>query len=271
MDFVNTIKNYNYKQKYDATAGQVVNAVGGPYYKFKQIFDKLFIESDIEGIGNITFDLEKKESLKLQSTITDYTLENQEPTQNHIVLKPIEITFTGCFSENTIKAPKKTKINQVLQSKLNPLATFTPNLTIQAQQYLNKLDTLAQKVNNIVDKIGTGIEYIYNLTKTLPTQQAKQCMNLMTLWKSRTSVVVKTKFITLENMVIQDVSIEGPEETRDKIDVVVTLKQITFTNVKTVKKTAKLRSNQTNTVDKGKTQGKVVSQAKQILTNIIKG
>ena len=268
-DLFNSIKNYNYKEKYENSVDTLMGTAGVEFYKLKNIFDKLFIESDKEGIENIVFDITRKESLKLSSSITDYTLENGEPTQNHITLKPVEITFTGVFGEKVINAPKKTKINKFLQSKLNPLATFSPNLTTQAQQYLNKVEAIANKINDVFDKVQSGLGYLYNLTKTLPTQQARQCLNLMTLWKAREPVVVKTQFITLDNMIIQDVNFESVEETKDKVEVSVTLKQLTLSTIKTVKKTAQLRNNQTNSVNKGKTQGRQTSQAKQLLKNIL--
>lgn len=253
-----TIKNYNYNYKFNQTVNEISNEVKENFSKIEEQYKKIFITSNSPQINGFEFDIRKKETLKLQSSITDYVLENNSSVQNAITLKPLEITLTGVFGENVIKQPKVKQLEKTLQSKLNPLAMFNSNMTVQAQQYLNKFNAIAEQVENVVDTIGSAIDYVKNLTKTLTSKQQQAYMNLMTMWITRQSLTIQTDFYTADNMYIQSVDFSQGEETTGKSECTISFKQLTFTEIKAQKVTTRQRQKMLHDVNKGKTPGKSV-------------
>lgn len=233
-----------------------ISGIDNSYNDFKDVYDKLFIDTDIEGIGGLQFDIRKEESLKLEASITDYVLENNVNIQSNITINPIELTFTGLFGENVIEKPKITKFSQFIQDKLNPLAMFNNDLVQQAQEYIRKANEMVDKVNNIVDKVGGGIDYLKNLTSQTENKQEKACQILMMMWRTRQIVSIRSDFCKLDNMAISRINFSQGNETTGYSQATITLKQLTFANIKKKKKSANKREKQLQNVNKGKTQGK---------------
>ena len=258
--YSNQAKNYVYNNKYTQKAKEITKSANRDFQELEETYKKIFIKSNKPQMGGLEFHIRKKEALKLQSSITDYVLENNSSVQNAITLKPIEITLTGVFGENVIKAPRTKNTTKFLQSKLNPIAMFSPDLSVQAQQYLNKVNNTLEKVDDIIQKIGSGLDYLTNLTKNVEPKQKKACLQLMTMWMSRQIITIQTDFIVLKNMVIQSVDFSQGEETTDKSECTISFKQLTFTDTIAVQSSAPVRQTMLDNINKGKTPGKTKSQ-----------
>lgn len=259
-NYANQAKNYVNSNKYVQDAKQLTKQVDKNFDEIEQVYKKIFIKPSKPQMGGLEFHLRKKEALKLQSSITDYVLENNSSVQNSITLKPIEITLTGVFGENVIKTPRPKNVTKFLQSKLNPLSDFIPQLSVKAQQYLNKVNNSLEKVDNIVQKIGTGLDWLTNLTKNVEPKQKKACLEIMTMWMSRQILTIQTDFIVLKNMVIQSVDFSQNEETTGKSECTISFKQLNFANTIITQSSAPVRQTMLDNTDKGKTPGSRVSQ-----------
>lgn len=256
-----------YLSKYNKTIKQTWEEASSQYDDVKEAWDKIYITPDKTDLGldaTFEFSIRKSESIRLQSTISDYVSEGNENIQSNITLQPLEFTITGSIGENVIKAPRLSKVSKVLQERLNPLALFNANMTTQAQQYLNKFNDVLENIDNVIDKVGSAFDYVNNFTKNIELNQNKTFLMLMTLWKSRSLLTVKSDFYTANNMAIQSIDFTQGEETRDKSECSITLKQMTFTTIKT-KRVSGTMAKKLNDTKKGKTEGKDAS----ILTRTI--
>lgn len=266
-----------YLSKYSKNIKEVWEEADSQFNDIKDAWDKIFITPDKADLGidaTFEFHIKKSESIKLQSTISDYVSEGNENIQSNITLQPLEFTITGSIGENFIKAPRINKLSKAIQQRLNPLGVFNSNLTTQAQQYLNKLDNVVEKIDNVIDKIGGAFDYVNNFTKNVELNQNKTFLMLMTLWKSKKLLTVKSDFYTADNMVIQSIDFSQGEDTRDKSECSITLKQMTFATIKT-KKVSSAMAKKLNNTNKGKTEGKdssiLAKSGKQFLSNLFKG
>lgn len=193
--------------------------------------------SDENG-NSIRFSIKRTEALELKSNITNYTTESSlfkddryiDNLQTNISLQPIVLTLTGYIGENVIEKPRVNKVNKVLQSKLNPLNNFINGYqTNKVQEYLNKMQELQEKVDTVINKVGSAIGYLQNLTNTnMSLNQKKVVSELYNLWASKTLVNANTDFCFYKNMAIESLNIRQEEQSSDFITVDMTLKQITI-------------------------------------------
>ena len=238
---IEAIKNYDYKTKYNQTIEQIadISKDSKIFNTINKTWSSIFIQTDANQLENISFNIRKGESIKLQSQITDYVLENNTNTQNHITLQPLEITLRGEFGEVVRTIPRKNIVNKTIQEKINPIGLFNSDLEVKAQRYINKVEDLIEKVDNLFYKVGKGFDYLANLMNQLPTQQQKAFYSLMMFWKMKILVNVKTEFYQINNMVIKSIEFTQGEETINKSEAVITLKQMNFSQEITIKATSK--------------------------------
>ena len=231
--------NFAYNSKYREQIENIKNTASQIYKEASDIWESIMITSTVDQINNFTFHLRKSESVKLQSQITDYVLENNATIQNHIVLQPLTITLTGEIGEKVKKARRKNIVSSYIQDKLNPISAFNSEFTTKAQQYINTFNDIVEKIDDTFSLINSVTDYILNLSKNLEPKQLEAFTALLAMWKSRELISINTDFCCLDNMVIQSVDFSQNEETNMKSEVSITLKQLTFTETKTVKKTSK--------------------------------
>lgn len=238
---IDTIKNYDYKTKYNQTVEQIadISKDSKILNTINKTWESIFIQTDANQLENISFNIRKGESIRLQSHITDYVLENNTTVSNHITLQPLEITLRGEFGEVVRTIPRKNIVNKNIQDKINPIGLFNTDFEVKAQRYINKVEDLIEKVDDLFYKVGRGIDYLANLMNQLPTQQQKAFYSLMMLWKMKTLVSVKTEFYQINNMVIQSIEFSQGEDTINKSEATIHLKQLNFTEEITVKATSK--------------------------------
>lgn len=236
------------------------------YLGFQEEYNKIFITSQ-DGISGFTLDITKDEGIKLESDITDYVLENGKMVQSQTTLKPINITITGLVGENVYKAPKKIIGQKFLQSKINKSSgvNILNGLSITAQEYLNKTTNIINKIDNVVSQANNLYDYINNFTKQIKPNQKKAFTELFLLWVNKKLLTVKLPFFDLNNMIIKDVDFKQKGESNMVSEVSISLKQLTFAEIKTIKQRAGINNIQaSDKTNKGKTKGK--SQALK-LTN----
>lgn len=235
--------------------GKGFTTIKDNFNNIRDSWNSVFITSDRYGIDGLQFDIRQEEILKLSSTITDYVAETNSSIQNMITLNPIVITLTGLIGENVVRAPKITKATDKLQDKLNNMSLFTPELSSTAQKFLNGYNDTVEKMDKAVEKVGGTIGFLNNLGNDGESKQWEFSKKIVTLWKNRELLTIKSDLFTLPNMVIQEVELLQTEETTGKSKATITFKQITFGDIKVEKKKAKKLTNQLQNARKGKTVG----------------
>lgn len=254
--------------KYLKSYNDCLNNVNNKYIDIKNEYEKIIISPKGQQIytndgASIELDLRKQEALKLQSSITDYTTENNNNLQTNISLKPIEIELSGLIARKVVKAENKNKAQKYLQEKLNPLDNFINQWeTSKVQKFLNKAQELQNKVDSYIDKVGVGIGYLQNLTKSINDDIIKtKVYQLYILWKTRTLVNVSCGYFSMDNMAIQNIDFNCGEETTDNIEVNISFKKITFAKTIIQKRQGKTATQRTSKSNNGKTQGQLKSVA----------
>lgn len=221
---------------------------------------------DTYGVEGFNFIIPEETTINLNSSITDYVLENNTMIQSGITLQPITINLKGKVGELYLKAPlTQQHSDNILQTGLNEVSSFTPRLSASAQQYYNRTTNIIDKIKRSYDKITGAYEYLKNLTNNNSNEQQKTFSILETLWKSRTLFKVITCYKEFNNCVLEQVSFIQNSDTSYVSEISMTIKILTFT--KNITSTKQIKINQ---IQKSETQnnGTInISIAKQLINN----
>lgn len=176
-------------------------------------------------------------SLSIQSSITDYWLEDHTAVQESIGLQPLQMTLSGLVGDieynNTsiwtnnilgrINNLSKEKLGFNLTDKLSIINVLVPQVDNYTQTAKNALKQVEDVYNNLKSKIN---KFLGNKTKT---NQQKQVEWLIKAWQNKTSLKVTTPFQVFDNMYILSAPIVQ-ENTNTVTKISVTLKQLRFAN-----------------------------------------
>lgn len=205
-------------------------------------------EDNLSGVDDISliFSTIESHNLNIQSTITDYWLEDQTAIQDCIGLQPIQISLSGLVGEieyidgsswgdNLIAKLNhlaQEKLGYTLTDKLGVISSLIPQMDNYTQLAKNALTQVENVYKNVKGKIN---KFFGNRTELRQTQRAKW---LMDVWQTKTALKVTTPFGTFRNMYILSAPIVQ-EQTNTVSKVSVTLKQLRFANeVATAQETA---------------------------------
>jgi len=220
------------------------------------------------GIGGFVFDFESDSSVTLQSEITDHYVENNTAIQDHVARKPVRITLHGYVGELTAKPGNGLNgLLSLVQGKMSTipayLGKYTPgavqkmqSAVTQAQNFVNKVDSYMSKAKNIVGMLPGAAPQL--------TKQQQAYSLLSSMWANNQIMLVETPWAVMDSMVIENLTMTQPEETKSYSDVSVTLKEIRYAAVKTTtvdRNELIAFYKRCQEVDKGQTQGKVVSNS----------
>lgn len=218
-----TIKN-SIKNTFNKVKDKVVNA----------IIEK---EDDLSGVDDIAliFSTIESHNVNLQSTITDYWLEDQTAVNDSIGLQPIQIQLSGLVGEieytdgsswgdtlvGKINQLSKEKLGFTLTDKLGAIGSLMPKVDNYTQIAKNALKTVENVYKNIKSKIN---KFLGNNTELKQTQRAEW---LMKVWQTKTALKVTTPFGQFHNMYILSAPIVQ-DQTNTVSKISVTLKQLRF-------------------------------------------
>lgn len=260
------------------------------------------------GIAGFKFHVPEREQVTFQSDVTDHYIEDNSPVQDHIALKPIEITLQGYQGEYFYPVQKYEAAIATVIPTLNLVSQFLPdvmNITKQVKnvklayesEKLTKLNLYNSATSNLspieasilgatdVNSISGAIQNVstplslkqkasilwgatkYNLNATdlfntfqdlykLKSAQTRAFLFFESLWHSKRYFTVETSWKRYDNMVITNVT-PVRDNNADITDFKVTLKQLSFTQTKTVTIKAAGRTQQqlAKEVDKGTDKG----------------
>lgn len=214
------------------------------------------------------FDAILSHSVQLNSNITDNWLENSSVVNDCIGLPPLTVTLSGLAGEliyspahytefmdefwNKTEAQltaeyiKGQGLEYAILDKLSPISSLYPpfdNVTQTAINIKNAVESNINRYKAVFNRFGKAKSNINkspnNLAVNTPNGIAQTRLqmvyeNLSSLRVSKTALTVITPYATFENMYIQSLTL-----TQDNLnhitDISATLKQLTFSEVKTTK------------------------------------
>ena len=219
------------------------------------------------GLGGFVFDIEGETEQRQESEVTDHFVEDNSVVQDHVAVRPKEVTLRGFVAELSFTQQPNplTGLQQVVQ-KLTVLEEYLPPLT-QAASFVQ---------NNIIQNEFGGFEetldealnlwqLIKNLNPTASRQQ-QAYLYFSSLQKQRLLVSVQTPYEFLTNMVVTQVMARQSEDSDQISDFSITLKQIRLASTINVqldieRLQSRRAEQEQETEERGKAQGEETSLA----------
>lgn len=216
------------------------------------------------GIGGFVFDYAGEIGFNRDADVTDHYLEDNSTANDHIGIRPARLMMKGIQSE-VFQAPQGGVLGAIafVQGKLGTLPALLGKYTPQAVQKMTAALTQAQKAVNQLDSNISRVKNLVGLFgKANPgnTKQSQAYAFLDGLMTSRQVFLVETPFRIFDNMVITSLGIVQPEQTKYQAEIVITLKELRFVQVKTSSVTnptlaGRAAAQRTPQADNGRTKG----------------
>lgn len=199
------------------------------------------------GIAGFVFDVAAETALSADTDITEHYTEYNNFYQDHAALRPLEITLRGFSSELVLPAPQGVAgVLSTLQNKLTQLPALLGKYTPQA---LSKVQAVVTKSTNIVNQVDNVIGRVRNITgliaggsaanskqstafsKLLALRDSRQVFTMVSPWGMVGFWDPVKKKGGPRSFIIRRMVFEQPEETKDRTDIVVTVKEVRFSTV----------------------------------------
>ena len=193
-----------------------------------------------KGISGFVFDIDQEENIQLQADITDHYTENGSYINDHIVLKPVEITLGGLIGE-LVYTGSLNDVEYTADKLANALSSVTAytsiaGLTAEAAQKVAAITTqvsyVANQVSSIQKKATSLISVVSGKSNTETLQQAAY-KKIYALWKSKQIVSVQTPWQYFDTMGITTVSASHDDTTNDYTIYSISLKELRFADTTT--------------------------------------
>lgn len=144
------------------------------------------------GIAGFKFNIPEREQIKMQSEVTDHYIDTNNPVQDHIAKKPVEITLAGLegeyfYSVNKIEdlLAKVTPVMRLLPAYLPRFQAATYQLKNFNKDYTQRITTLSEGKQNTSNPNVTTWDKIGTVWDTLNGQDLFRTMQDIYKLKSR--------------------------------------------------------------------------------------
>lgn len=190
------------------------------------------------GIGGFLFDYLGEINVNMDADITDHFAEDNTAIQDHVAIRPIEVTMRGFISELSLPAPQG--VSGALASAQSALTQVDAYLGKYTPGVAQTLSAAITKVQSTVNTVNQTLQKAQNIISLFPgappsgTKQAKAYTQLFTAMQKKLPMTIDTPYRVLRNMMIKRIVFVQPEETKSWSDISVTLKQIQFVEIATV-------------------------------------
>lgn len=186
-------------------------------------------------IGPFAFDYEGDDNVNQASEITDHFVEDNTAVQDHIGIKPVQITLKGIVSELTFGRTVANTLLVALTSVENGLSQTAAYLGKYTAGVTDTLLTTISQVENVAVQIEQGAARVaqiasYFTAGAYKSKQQQAYAQLSALQQARILFTVYTPFQVFSNMAIEDFDITQPGATKTQANVTVRMKQLQFTN-----------------------------------------
>jgi hypothetical protein len=190
-----------------------------------------------KGIGGFVFDIPTRETLTLETDITDHYMENGSYTNDHAVDKPVKATLSGFVGELFV-GKKEGLLGLVDQGigELGPLTGFAGEFfPAEVQAFNAALDTVSQATaaaSNALKKGADFIDFLAGTERVFLKRQKEALSTLDALRRSRATFALTLPWAYYDNMMIESITVDGDPETEQWSEFTVTVKQVRFAEVK---------------------------------------
>lgn len=216
------------------TQGDVNVPNAASSYQSFLVSGKTIAPAGVRQIGPFAFDYEGDDDVSQDSEITDHWVESNTAVQDHIGIKPVQITLKGVVSELTFSRTLATSLITALTSVENALSQadaylgkYTPGTT----QTLLATITQAQSIAVQIEQAAARTSQIASFFVTpLTTKQQQAYATLSSLQLARVLFTVYTPFQVFANMAIEHFDISQPGWTKTQSNLTVRMKQLQFTD-----------------------------------------
>jgi hypothetical protein len=223
--------------------------LGGPQYNIKlskpsmtAAFEGLKKQAILapkgaKGIGGFVFDIPTRETLTLETDITDHFMENGSYTNDHAVDRPVKATLTGFVGELFVGPPKGlAALTSEIGGFLAPIAGFTGEfLPAEVQVFnaaLDVVDQAAAQINNAIQKGADFIDFLSGTERVALKRQKEALNTLDAMRRSRAVFALTLPWAYYENVMIELITVQGEEDTEQWSEFSVTVKQVRFDEVR---------------------------------------
>lgn len=229
------------------------------------------------GLGGFLFDIEGDSTVTQTSEITDNFVEDNSAVQDHIAVRPLEVTLNNYVGE-LVREDENDGVQREVQKavqKLTVLDAYLPNLATAANQVKSIIEGDQSIANS--ENINTALD-LFSLVKNLnPTasRQQQAYLYFKALQQQKILVSVQTPFEFLTNMAIETLTATQGEDSRFISNFSITLKQIRTASTQVAafdasKFATKAGQQRGPLENKGKAQGEDQSLTISILEGIFK-
>lgn len=189
------------------------------------------------GIAGFKFNLPKREQVKMQSDITDYYTDENNPIQDHIARKPIEISMNGLQGDYFYSVNPIEDTIASITPILALVKEFLPKFPAGVKQALaNKYQSITgnpetpealQSPINQKDLTKIDVFSLFQELYKLKSAQTRAFLFFEALWRSEALFTVETTWKRYDNMAIVNI-MPLRDENADITDFTVTFKQLNF-------------------------------------------
>lgn len=178
-------------------------------------------------IGGFEFDYIGEERLEAATEITDHYTEDNLFIQDHRAVRPTILVARGFVAENVFT--KSSVVGSILALS-SALATVQPYIGQYAPGTAAKMAGAVDQVDQIVNQltkitnIATSVQKL--IGTSLGTVAQRSYNSLEAIRQREIAVAVVTPFKTFPSMLIENLIMVSPEDSRGWTDIVVRLKEI---------------------------------------------
>ena len=209
------------------------------------------------GIAGFVMDIRLEDSVKLESDITDHFVEDNTAVQDHIALRPEEVTVHGLVGEITQTLAQADSVaNQV--EALPVVVDMQPQYTDIQQAELDADDNASAQLIQAQTDTQSLDGYFNARSPQTNTKQSQAFAYFYQLWKGRQLFTVDTPWGFFSDMAIKSLNATQDQTTRVITDFSITFKAIRFAKTIMVSsgqlagRCAQQRAPQTNNGQAGK-------------------
>lgn len=194
------------------------------------IADKFLVAHETLGqVNGFIFSVQVDTSVKKQAETTDYYVEDLSAVQDHVAVKPLQITLTGYVGEKTLNSNAFTdQFLQKINTRLIDIGTPANKLTSYATQLYSLIDASRQSNDTLLAK-ASNLYKIALMATGQRTRQQQAYAYFEALMNNHALVSVVTPYDTFLNMTVVGLdAMQGGQSTMLS-NFSVTLKQISTT------------------------------------------
>jgi len=221
-----------------------------------------------QDIGGFEFDYIGEQNMQAGAEASEHYTADNFFVQDHVTLKPITLVCKGFVGELRQTRTQSYGLFGLgaLQAALQPITPYinkySPGTGYKMNRALTKTNSVLNKLGKIMNLAGSIMKLV--APKYFPTRIQEAYRKLIELQELKMPVMVKQPYdkaneIPFKNMLITNVQIIAPEDSRGITDITVTLTEIRFARTPVSPSNSRKSGGDTKS-DQGATNGSTATQ-----------